>query len=272
MHPAESRGDHNPMRFFPSMPEWERIDKEGFRSGSRGTHSSRTLMLTELETVLGVVAAPADRAVYATAIVEDNCLGKPTVASRRLSNQRLGELYALDSRCSLFRVLQRLWNIEPKSRRLLAMLAALARDPLFLASAPPVLELAPGAELQRSALKAALREAVGERLNDAVLEKVLRNTASSWTQAGHLEGRTFKLRRRVEPTPTTITYALFLAHIAGFRGNELLANGWTTALDASSSSVRGLALEAKRLGLLDLRSAGDVLEVGFGRLVALRGA
>jgi hypothetical protein len=229
-------------------------------------------MLSELGAVLAAVPAEAERAAYATAIIEDNCLGKSTVASRRLSNQRLAELYSLDPRCQLFRVLRRLWSVEGKARPLLAMLAALARDPLFVATAPPVVDLPPNAELQRGAVKAALRDAVGERLNDAVLEKVLRNTASSWSQAGHLEGRTFKIRRRVDATPTAVAFALYLAHTAGFRGNELLANGWVIALDASPSAVRALALEAKRLGLLDLRSAGDVLEVGFERLATVQGA
>jgi hypothetical protein len=272
MHPAASRREPNPMRFFASASTPESAVRQGFRTGSRGTHSSRTLMLNELGAVLAAVPREADRSAYAAAIVEDNCLAKSTVASRRLSNQRLGELYALDRRCPLFRVLRALWDVETKGQPLLALLSALARDPLLLATAAPVLDLQPGAELQRAAVKAALREAVGERLNDAVLEKVLRNTASSWTQAGHLEGRTFKIRCRVEATPRAVAFALFLAHAAGFRGNELLANGWVIALDASPSAARALALEAKRLGLLDLRSAGDVLEVGFERLSAAQGA
>lgn len=260
------------MRFFAAGEVPDLAIRNGFRTGSRGTHTSRTLMLSELTAVLDVVPADADRDRYGAAIVEENCLAKSTVASRRLSNQRLGELYALDPGCPVFRVLRRLWDADPKGRPLIAMLAGLARDPLFLASAPPVLELAPGAELQRPGVRAALREAVGDRLNDAVLEKVQRNTASSWTQAGHLEGRTFKVRRRVEATPAAVAFALFLAHTAGFRGNELLVNGWIAALDASPTAARALALEAKRLGHLELRSAGDVLEVGFERLAAARGA
>jgi hypothetical protein len=150
-------------------------------------------------------------------------------------------------------------------------LAALARDPLLRATAVPIVELPPGAELQRASVRAALRESVGDRLSEAVLEKVLRNAASSWTQSGHLEGRTFKIRRRVEATSFSVAFALFLAHAAGFRANELLANGWLTVLDALPSAARSLALEAKRLGILDLRTAGDVLEIGFARLGGLEG-
>jgi hypothetical protein len=228
-------------------------------------------MLDEITALLAVVPPDADRGAYLAAVVEDNCLAKPTLSTRRLSIQRLGELYALDRRCPVFRGLRYLWDLDPKSRPQLALLAALARDPLLRATAVPIVELPPGAELQRASVRAALRESVGDRLSEAVLEKVLRNAASSWTQSGHLEGRTFKIRRRVEATSFSVAFALFLAHAAGFRANELLANGWLTVLDASPSAARSLALEAKRLGILDLRTAGDVLEVGFARLGGLEG-
>jgi len=259
------------MRFFACGAAAEAAASQGFRTGDRGTHSSRTIMLDELTALLAAVPRDADRGAYSAAVVEDNCLAKPTISTRRLSIQRLGELYALDRRCPVFRVLRFLWDLDPKSRPLLAMLGALARDPLLRATAARIVELPPGAELPRVSVRAALRESVADRLSEAVLEKVLRNAASSWTQSGHLEGRTFKIRHRVEATPFAVALALFLAHAAGFRANELLANGWLSVLDASPSAARALALEAKRLGLLDLRSAGDVLEVGFARLAGVEG-
>lgn len=223
-------------------------------------------MLADLDSALSGASRTADRAAYAATIIDANCLAKPTASTRRISNQRLGELYALDPRCPIFRVLRHLWWLEEHGRPLLGMLAALARDPLFAASAPPILSLAEGAELQRAPTREALRDTVGERMNSDVLDKVLRNAASSWTQTGHLEGRTFKVRRRVHASPATLAFALYLAHVAGFRGDALLTSGWVVALDCSPSSARALAQEAKRLGLLDLRTAENVAEFGFQRL------
>src|SRR5690242_1888895 len=68
----------------------------GYRFGARGTHTSRTLMFSELSGALLSTPANASRADYASAIIEGNCLGKSTAATRRLTNQRLGELYALE--------------------------------------------------------------------------------------------------------------------------------------------------------------------------------
>src|SRR5262249_17470228 len=159
-------------------------------------------------------------------IIEGNCLGKPTASTRRLSNQRLGELYALDPFSGVFRVLRKLWGIDAAAHALLAMLAALARDPLFMASAPSILLLPVGPELPRASVRDALRAVIGERMNDAVLDKVVRNVASSWTQTGHLKGRTFKIRQHVQAQPASLAFALYLGQAAGFRGEELLTSGW----------------------------------------------
>jgi hypothetical protein len=254
------------IEFFPPAGPPPVAAKLGFRFGSKGTHSSRTLMFTELEAVLAAAPGPVDRAAYGSAIIEGNCLGKPTASTRRISNQRLTELYALDPFVVAFRVLRGLWDVDPKARPLLAMLAALARDPLFMASAAPVLSQPAGIEIQRAPIREALRKLVGERMNDDTLDKVVRNVSSSWTQTGHLAGRTFKHRQRVSAPPTAVAFALWLGNAAGFRGEELLTTAWIAALDCTATSARTLALDAKRIGLIDLRTAGDVIEFGLDRL------
>ncbi len=238
----------------------------GFRFGAKGTHTSRTMMLQELSRVLEATNQDARRADYAAAIVDSNCLLKPTAATRRLSNQRLGELYGLDPMIPLFRVLRRLWDIGADGRPLLALLAATARDPLLAATCPAIVAMPVNSELQRDALKGVLQTAVGDRLNDSTLEKVCRNAASTWAQSGHLEGRTFKKRRMVMPSPTAVTFAIYLAQAAGFRGAEIFSCGWLRVLDCDPSQARELALDAKRSRLLDLRMAGDVVELNLSRL------
>jgi hypothetical protein len=259
---AESK----PLQFFPPTGSAASAEKAGFRFGDKGTHSSRTLMLAELDAVLTAAPGPVNRAAYATAIIEGNCLEKSTASTRRISSQRLAELYALDPVVGLFRVLRKLWKVDAAARPLLAMLAALARDPLFMVSARPVLSLPVGAELQRTPVREALHKLVGERMNDDTLDKVVRNVSSSWSQVGHLKGRTFKFRQRVQAQPAAVAFGLWLGQAAGFRGEELLTCGWVAALDCTASSAKGLALEAKRVGLIDFRSGGDVIEFGLERL------
>ena len=69
-------------------------------------------MLEDLAAALDSTAAGAGRDDYREAIVDANCLSKPTAATRALSRQRLSELYGLDPRVPLFRVLRRLWPLD----------------------------------------------------------------------------------------------------------------------------------------------------------------
>src|SRR5690242_937712 len=106
MLPATSRQQEMPLK--PNASAQNACKSLGFRFGDRGTHTSRTMMLDELRATLEATRENARRADYVTAIVEDNCLGKPTAATRVLSAQRLSELYALDPDVPLFRIMRAL--------------------------------------------------------------------------------------------------------------------------------------------------------------------
>ena len=103
----------------------EELSKAGFRFGDKGTHTSRTIMLSELSDLLATEPIDAERTEYASAIIDDNVLGKQTMATRRLTNQRLGELYGLNRRLPLFRTLRRLWAIDEDGRPLMALLKSM---------------------------------------------------------------------------------------------------------------------------------------------------
>ena len=254
------------IALIPAKIDVAAAERSGFRLGERGTHATRTMMLDELQHAFVAVLPSAARADYADAIIENNCLGKPTSVTRRQSNQRLGELYCLDLSVPLFRVLRKLWERDATGRPLLALLCALARDPLLAATADAIVQLEPGEEFMREPMRAGIRAVSGDRLNDSTLDKVVRNAASSWTQSGHLEGRALKRRCRVTPTPASVVLALYLAYQVGFRGKDLFTSGWITVLDCNASRAQEFALEAKRLGLIDIRMAAEVVEIIFNRL------
>jgi hypothetical protein len=235
----------------------------GFRSGDKGTHTSRTMMLAELSALLAICEPDSSREDYMTAIIEDNVLGKSTVSTRKLSAQRLAELYALDRGVPLFRMLRRVWDFDSASQSLSALLVALARDPLLRSTADSVLDLRPGESFNRETMAEALRKTTKDRLNDATLDKVVRNAASTWAQSGHLEGRTFKRRCLVSPTAGSVTMALFLGYLQGVRGPGVLRSFWCQALDASPEVLARIASSASMAGLIRFRIAGDVIDLGF---------
>ena len=241
--------------------------RAGFRIGDKGTHTSRTIMFKELDLLFEDQEQGAPREVYVSAIIDKNCLGKQTVSTRKLTCQRLSELYGLDPSMPLFRILRYLWQVDESGRSLLALLTALARDPLLRVTSPPILQMHTGEELMRQKIKEALRQGVENRLNNGTLDTVVRNTSSSWTQSGHLTGRVRKYRQKVNPTPIVTAYALLMGHILGARGNGLFNTLWAKVLDTPAEELVSLATDAKRLGFLDLSQAGGVVEVSFTRML-----
>lgn len=235
----------------------------GFRSGERGAHTSRTMMLDELSLLLCTVPDAVSREDYAVAVRMENCLGKKTVANRRISFQRLTELYALDARVVLFRVLKELWMFHDENHPLLALLLALARDPLFRTTASAVIHTPYGHELTHQSIKDALVEVVADRFNEHTLNSVIRNASSSWAQSGHLQGRVRKTRQCVQATPVVTAYALLLGYATGRRGALLFQTPWCKVLDADIDELIEKAVEAKRFGLLDLKHSGSIIDITF---------
>jgi hypothetical protein len=233
-----------------------------FRSGARGTHSSRTMMLAEISNLVDANGLGRAR----EAVVESNALNKDSVSGRMLTFQRLRELYSFDEQNRLFRVFHDLVNYDTGSLSLLALLVSLARDPLLRASAPPVLGLAKDSQLMRDAMSTAISTATKSRLNEAVLDKVVRNAASSWTQAGHLVGRTIKRRHPVSPTPAALAFALWLGTQAGFHGEDLFRSGWVQALDLDLARAKALAERAHVARLIVFRPLANAFELDVSPL------
>ena len=250
--------------------EWNLVAL-GFRVAASGPHTSKTLMLQELETLLAAVPADAPAKTYRAAIVEENVLGKRTLSTRKETATRLTALHGLDPGKPLFRVLRRLWAVDPTAHPQLALLNGLARDPLLLATTAQVMGMTQGELLLRSEMVAAVEGFSHDRLSPKVLDAVARNIASSWTQSGHLKGRVKKLRQPLNPHPVSLALAVWLGYASGKRGKALLNTPWATALDSSSLGLLELAQQAKRLGLLKLSHGAGVVSIDPSGLDPMHG-
>ena len=258
---------------MPQKPEKAKEDLAalGFRVAQSGPHTSKTLMLQELEALLAAVPADAPAKAYRAAIVEENVLGKRTLSTRKETASRLTALHGLDPSKPLFRVLRRLWAVDPVAHPQLALLNGLARDPLLMATTAPVMGRPQGQVLQRSEMVAAVQGFSHDRLSAKVLDAVARNTASSWTQSGHLKGKVKKLRQPLKPHPVALALALWLGYASGKRGKALLNTPWASTLDTSSAGLLELAEQAKRLGLLKLSHGAGVVSIDPSGLDPLHG-
>ena len=247
--------------FWSKITPNENAKQAGFRFGDKGTHTSLTIMLNELNDLMNTVPVNVKRDDYAKAIIDENVLGKSTASTRKAYNQRMGELYALDLGVPIFRILRRLWDIDEEGRPLIAMLCALARDPLLRSTASSVISLSAGDELIRHNYLYEIKSATGDRLNDMSIDKVARNTGSSWTQSGHLDGRFRKIRKLAKPTVCTVAYALWMGSLFNFSGEKLFTSPWMKILDCNRDEIIEHTLHAKRLRLLDANIGGGVVEI-----------
>jgi hypothetical protein len=231
----------------------------GFRLNRGGAHQSKTMMLAELQALL-VTPSLAPKAMR-DAVVVDNVLGKATANTRKLTYRHLASLYGLKDRPPLTRLLLALWQQHPRSRPLIALLVALARDPLLRDTARIVVEGSVGMSVQRPLFEVTLAEKHPRRFSPNMLRSLAKNCASTWTQSGHLKGAVAKKRQRVAAGPEVVALAALIASIAGFGGPAILGSPWMRVLDLSPDRALDQLRKAEGLGLARVRSAGEITEI-----------
>jgi hypothetical protein len=246
------------------MPARQAARKElGFRDGDRGTHSSRTIMLRELELLFEATEPAAVVADYRRAVVDENVLGKPTNITREHTVRKLKALYGLDPAIPVFRAMRRLWELDSDAQPLLAILCAYARDPLLRMTSDAIIAATPGEQVAPEAIEDALRVVAPGRFSDKSITSTSRNILGSWTYSEHLEGRRTKVRRPVSATAASTTYALFLGYLEGHRAQRLYTTIWARLLDAPKERLLDMTRIASRRGWLNFRQVGSVIEVRF---------
>jgi len=238
----------------------------GFEKG--GAHLARTMMLTDLTILLEHVNNPkALKIEYVKAIEEENCLGKKSGQTRKISSRHLKSLYSLDPENTLFKSLLFFWNRDTDSRQLLALLCTIARDAIFRASLPFIHFYSSGQVVDKKILEEYIEKNEPERFSKATLESIVRNINSTWTQSGHLTGRIKKIRSIVHPTPGAVSYALLLGYLSGVRGEPLFHTDYSKIFDCPVEKLIELAELASTRGWIVFKRVGNIMEVLFPNLL-----
>lgn len=235
------------------------LSQLGFRDGLNGPHAARTMMLDELRLLLGHTEARASRAEYATAIVDDNVLGKPTRKARELTLRYMSALYSLDTANPIFRALRRLWPLSEAAQPMLALTVALARDPLLRATQDFILGHQTGAAVSREDVERFLAQSYPDRFSPSSLKSFAQNVAGTWTAAGLLSGHRNKTRSQPLAHPESVTLLLFLGYLGGRTGQRLFSSEWTNLLCGSQGELEALANSASHRGLC---AAADPVAAG----------
>jgi len=258
----------------PNHPDWfapgegvSALEALGFRFAPGGIHLSKTMMLAELRAVIVGVAAPQPGEVE-RAVVTENLLAKATGTARRLALSRLNTLYGITKAVPVQTVALHLWRRSQAGQPLLALLCALAREPLLRDTAAVVLAAPVGAPVRWPDLAAALTARHPGRYSPKMLKSLAQNCASSWTQSGHLSGKVAKRRTLAEPSPEAAAYAALLGELANFGGPALLSSPWMAVLDRSEADLLSLLRRAESIGLARVRAGGGVVQISARRPMA----
>lgn len=251
-----------------NLPHLAKLSEFGFSYERGGAHTSRTMMLDELNSLLMCVAQTgATKADYLQAVVNQNCLGKRSAKTRLLTYRHLTDLYGLDPSLIIFRTLLYFWERDVAGRPLLALLCAYARDPILRLSARFILNFEEGETVSREVLEQVLDSQISGRFSPATLRSTAQNINSTWTKSGHLCGKVRKTRTKPIPTPGSISYALFLGFLTGIRGSALFQTEYTRLVDCSFDRAIELAEESSRKGWIVFKRIADVIEIGFPNFV-----
>lgn len=225
-------------------------------------------MFDDLSTLLSFVGDPeAPHDAYRYAVIESNCLNKRSQKTRDLTFRHLIDLYAIDPDVLLFRALRYLWHRDPKGHELLALLCAYARDGVLRQSAPLILSSSTGTHIPRTTMEEFIDSQDPGRFSPATLKSVAQNVNGTWTRAGHLEGRSQKVRSRAVATTGAVAYALLLGYLTGVRGYQLFSTEYVRLLDCSVDRAIEMAEEASRKGWIVFKRVGTVMEVLFSTII-----
>lgn len=226
-------------------------------------HHSRTIMFKELSDVMAQahVVGSYDK------VLNSNAAGKRTKSNLEKTNRFLKQLYSLDSSTPLFKSFLFFWDKATHSEQpLLALLFALNNDSLLTQSIELIENTSIGNRAKVDDFEELIEKEHPERYSVNTRKSMGQNLASSWKQAGYLQGKIKNVRVEPKPTHLVVAFALLMSYLNGDRGQFVMESKWVKALCLPQEKVKELAFEAAKRDLVKIQSAGAVLTITFDAL------
>lgn len=240
----------------------------GFNFETGSSLTKRTIMTKDLLILFDCVQeVQSNLEVYKNSVIEENCLGKRTVKNRGYSFSYLKRSYSLSPEFSIFRAFRHFLERDENSRELLCLLIVYARDQILRASAGYIADLNLGEKISKTDFENHMDKEFPGRFGTKMLQSLVRNLLSSWTQSGHLSADKKRIRQAVEPGVSAVSFALFLGYLTGGRGERLFHTEYFKLLDCSFEKAVELVEESSRKGWMVFNRIGGVMEVGFPNLI-----
>jgi hypothetical protein len=228
-------------------------------------HVHRTIMFQELEKVMGFALETDEY----TKAMEANVFGKKSADGIKQTSNFLSRIYLFDPKLPIFKAFKYFWEIcSEEEKPLLVFLFAFTQDHLLFESLEIVKQTALGEKVSVDSFKENLWKYYPNKYSEVTSHSIGKNLASSWKQAGFIEGKTKNIRVQPEISYRVAAFAFFLAFLEGDRGEYIMNNPVVKSLCLSENNLRELAIEAAKQDLLQYQYGGSVTSFAFPQLLS----
>jgi len=227
-------------------------------------HTSRTMMFAELEKVM-------DYSIGNDNFIESlrqNITGKKSSSGAEKTAGFLKTLYRFDIKYPPFKAFRYFWNnSETHIKPLLAFIYAINHDYLLAESIDVVNNTRPGNRVSIESFEDNLENYHPNKFSPNTRKSVAQNIASSWKQAGFIEGKVKNIRKQPDIHYVAACFAFMLAWMKGESGDFTWESHGVKALCLSETRLRELAIECSRKDMLQYHYAGGVTAFSFENLL-----
>lgn len=225
-------------------------------------------MFSELEKVMSF---SMESGQYLDAMA-DNVFGKKSSDGVKQTKGFLKRLYGFDSQYPPFAAFMYFWKMsEPNEKPLIAFLYAVNQDILLAESVQVLQNVKPGTKVAVEHFEEIVEKYHPNQYAANTLRSTAQNLASSWKQAGFIEGKVKNIRIQPEITYRTACFAFLLAYLNSDRGDFIWNNIGVNALCLHESKLRALAIECAKNDLMQYQYAGSVTAINFTNLLIKMG-
>lgn len=199
--------------------------------------------------------------------LNQNVINKKTKSGIEKTTGYLKRLYSFDLNYPAFKALKYFWQIsDEKNKPILALLYAIGHDYVLAESISVIVETKLGDKVTVEKLEENIESRHPNVYSENTRKSMAQNIASSWKQAGFIEGKVKNIRTQPEISFLVACFAFLLAYLKGDRGDFIWNSIGVKALCLNETKLRDLAIECAKRDLMQYQYAGSVTAISFNNL------
>lgn len=227
-------------------------------------HTSRTIMYAELSKVMDFALEHGN---YHEAL-NINVTGKKSGSGIEKTANYLRQLYRFDLNYPPFAAFRYFWKLaDQEDKSQLAFIYAINHDYLLAESIDVIKGVQPGTKAAIELFEEYIEQLHPNHYSKSSLKSISQNIASSWKQAGFIEGKVKNIRVQPKISHRVACFAFLLAFIKGDQGDFIWNSAGVKALCLTEAQLREFAVECAKRDMIQYYHAGSVTTFNFNNLL-----